>query len=467
MIPMTQNACSRIGFHYFPDTLHYRQHDLETWLPELTAMGAAWITLLAPSQRAIPEEFIRGLLDSRIEPLLQFHLPIDRTIRQVELSILLENYARWGVRYITLFDRPNLRISWPDTAWTQTDLVESFLDIYLPLAELSKAHGLRPVFPPLEPGGDYWDTAFLQSALAGIRRRGHHALLDVLVLGAYAWTYNRPLDWGAGGPDRWPASTPYHTPDGSQDQIGLWIFDWYQAVAEAELGKRLPLIVLRGGSRLNDLVSEEQAADALKMHAQENMHIIERLVSAAEPSEGMSHSNESYDLSMMIPPEVVAFNFWLLTCADANTAKSTSACCWYQPDGNPLPVVNALKQWTTLGRKAISQDNRLELGTFQEDLAFTSQAVVSDEFIRSQPIDHYLLMPLYAWGAADWDLEAIQPFILEHHPTVGFSIQEACLASRVTIVGGASRLPEDTLDLLKAAGCQLEQMNQDGTLLAI
>jgi len=34
---------NRIGFHYYPDTFHYREKDLQTWLPELQGLGAGWL----------------------------------------------------------------------------------------------------------------------------------------------------------------------------------------------------------------------------------------------------------------------------------------------------------------------------------------------------------------------------------------------------------------------------------------
>ena len=49
------------GFHYFPDELHYRRADLQTWLLELLGLDAKWITLIGSMTRAVPEAFIRGL----------------------------------------------------------------------------------------------------------------------------------------------------------------------------------------------------------------------------------------------------------------------------------------------------------------------------------------------------------------------------------------------------------------------
>ena len=48
-----------------------------------------------------------------------------------------------------------------------------------------------PVLPPLEPGGSYWDTTFLQSLMQSLVRREKTNLLDMLVVSAYAWTHRQ------------------------------------------------------------------------------------------------------------------------------------------------------------------------------------------------------------------------------------------------------------------------------------
>ena len=84
----------------------------------------------------------------------------------------------------------------------------------------------------------------------------------------------------------------------------------------------------------------------------------------------------------------------------------------------------------------------------------------------AQSISHYVLLPLYAWGAAEWDMELITPLIQENHPTVGFSLTEAGLADRVTVVGGKETFTEQALETLRRAGCVVERMLPDGTLVA-
>jgi hypothetical protein len=81
-------------------------------------------------------------------------------------------------------------------------------------------------------------------------------------------------------------------------------------------------------------------------------------------------------------------------------------------------------------------------------------------------ISHYVLLPLYAWGAADWDLDLIQPLIQHSHPTIGFSLSEARLAQKVTVVGGEGALSEDAVKMLHDSGCIVERIREDGTLIA-
>lgn len=448
----TSGPESRIGLHYFPDTLHYREQDLATWLPELQALGVGWLTLIAPSERAIPEDFIRGLVSAGIQPVLHFPIPLTQAGRDLHLNILFENYARWGVQFAALFDRPNLRSSWPSAAWTQTDLVERFLDFFLPHANAAFQSGLAPVFAPLEPGGDYWDTAFLQTALRGLERRGQHRLVESLGLSAFAWSSNQPLDWGAGGPERWPASQPYFTPPNSQDQLGFRIFEWYLAIAQAETGLSLPVILLRTGNRLEKGLQGDPGA--LQKHTEQNLAIAELLSKAPKlkksPSAAFSsRAQNEEELPDEAIEQVLCANFWLLSASHESPHAPNA---WYHAQGGNLPVVNALKQWSALrGKPEEITGKGRQFGEISPG---------------AHPIEHYLLLPLYAWGVADWDLEAIKPFLQQHHPTVGFSVYEARLARRVTIFGDGANLSPDSLTILRLAGCQVERLGQDGTLLA-
>jgi hypothetical protein len=447
----TSTTKSRLGFHYFPDTDHFRESDLNLWLPKLKSLGAGWLTLLAPVNRAIPEYFISKLFESGIEPVLHFDMQIEAPLQPDSLALILNSYAKWGIRYIIFFNRPNSRTSWASNSWTQSDLVERFLDIYLPLAETALQAGLSPVFPPLEPGGDYWDTAFLRAALHGIQRRGHTRLLKNMALSAYAWSGDRPLNWGAGGPERWPGARPYFTPSGQQDQRGFYIFDWYLALAKAVLGETRPILLMGVGNQ--PIYQEDSQPTNNETIQTERTIALAKLISGYEEIDGLE----------AIPPEVQACNFWLLTSGPDSPYEMQS---WFRSGGGTLPVVGALQQWFS-GRNHhhIRPDASPSNHTHkQEDLApsYQEKPTPSPDY----PIAHYLLIPIYEWGIADWHLDVIRPYVKKFRPTIGFSLEEARFAEKITVIGGPQTFSEEALDELRASGCIVERISGDGTSIA-
>ncbi len=430
----------RIGFHYFPDTLHYRESDLKAWLPELRALGASWVTLIAPIDRAIPESFIRGLIDAKIEPILHFPFSLSEPQGVNDLGLFFEQYARWGVRYAVLFNRPNSRSAWTQSTWTQEDLVERFLDRFVPLAECAAQAGLTPVFPPLEPGGNYWDTAFLRASLAALQRRNQSPLLEKMALSAYAWTGDHSLNWGGGGPERWPGARSYSTPDGEQDQRGFRIADWYIAISHSILGKSLPIILFGAGTKVDPAAPSAPALDPLK-HGQENLAIARLL--AGEIVQDPANPELTLEA---LPPQIICGNFWLMACRAGETACAQS---WFQPDGQTLPAVSLLRQWAgCLGAKT------------------ATDPIVTESRSKRRQISHYLLLPMYEWGVADWHLDIIRPYVKKYQPTIGFSLIEAELANRVTVIGGPDQFSDESLNHLRSAGCVVERINGDGTSIA-
>lgn len=307
-----------IGVHYFPDTLHYSQADLRRWLPQLQSMGIRWVTLRAPAERAIPEDFLGGLLEAGIEPVLHFNFTPAAAPGAHALEPMLSAYGSWGVRYAAIFDRPNQRSAWKPEQWGQNDLVEQFTDIYLPYLKALMAANLIPVLPPLEPGGDYWDTAFLRNLLQVLKRR--RTLPANLVLGAYGFTQGKSADWGAGGPERWINAQPYLTPPGEQDQLGFHLYEWYQAISQAVFGSALPVIYLSAG------VSAEKAE--LANAALE--HIIHSLRTGQHKQ---SHRRDA---------GLLACNFWLL--ADT-PGEQTDTAAWFVDGKQPAQIVEKLKAW--------------------------------------------------------------------------------------------------------------------------
>jgi hypothetical protein len=424
------------------------------------------------------------LIAAGLEPVLHFRLlpgagPAEGATSQ-NLRVLFETYAQWGVHYAVLFDRPNVRASWPAQAWVRNNLVERFLDLFLPLAEAASLAGLNPVFPPLEPGGDFWDTAFLRLALQGLQRRSRPALLEKLVLGAYAWTGVHPINWGAGGPERWPSARPYDTPAGSEDQRGFHIFDWYLTIARAVLPETCPVMIVGGGSRMADGGSDtgfkDTASQQAARHVRTNLAIaslMSALKSEPAPQAADSGPTDLYDplngaRLEPIPAEVLACNFWLLAAAPNSPHVSDA---WFQANGYSLPVVGALKQKVASGSWQEKDETASQGGRRLNDESMwrvenLASSVPASQPAASKPIEHYLLLPLPDQGVSDWHLDVIRPFVKKFHPTVGFSLEEAAHARRVTVVGGPEPACGAVVERLHSAGCTIDLIDGDGTNIA-
>jgi hypothetical protein len=437
-----QGSSGRIGFHYFPDTLHYRDIDLKTWLPELISLGARWLVLKSESRRAIPEHFIRNLVENNIQPVIQFDLSLANTPSVEEIQPLIEAYSRWGCKYISFFDRPNSRSTWPSSGWAQQDLVERFIDRFLPFAGLALAAELVPVFPALEPGGSFWDTAFLRSALQSLERRQQVELLERMALGVYAWSYGRTLDWGAGGPERWAEAKPYFTPPDVQDQRGFRCYEWYQAIAKSVLKRPLPLILLCAGADQPPGQLQAAAPDTAR-HAETIKSIIDLLSS----KDAIDPQNPDNTLEPL-PDEIAACNFWLLA-SDAGDPAHPQA--WYQDENTTLPAAALLKE-----ERPLAKHPHADFPT----------AVDKGRQEEIHAIRHYLLLPTYEWGVADWHLDVIRGFVKKYQPTIGFSLDEANMAARVTVIGNSQVFPDERLEQLRQAGCAVERISGDGTSIA-
>ncbi|MEI8131122.1 MAG: hypothetical protein WCG34_01730 [Leptolinea sp.] len=439
---LTSAKKSRLGFHYFPNTLHYSEKDADQWIPELQALGAGWLVLLSESDRAIPESFLSSLKDAQIEPIIQFSKGLEKRLETTDMRTLLEAYSRWGVRTISFFDRPNSRSSWPTSEWAQNGLVERFLDRYIPLASLALECEIIPLFPSLEPGGNFWDTAFLSLALQALARRNRVDILDQLVLSAYAWTHDKSLNWGAGGPERWADAKPYFTPPGEEDQKGFRAYEWYTATASVIVQKTVPVILMGAG------VPHEPMSPVHKDWTDEKHTEICLAITQLLRNDPASDPEKPASPLEPVGNSVLAANFWLLS---DDTGSPHSADAWYRPDGSTRQIVNEL-------RTKVNQSKSIRAEMPPE----TSKSAVAG----NHPIGHYLLLPSYEWGVADWHLDVIRPFVKKYKPTIGFSLEEATLANKITVIGNIQSFSDEQLESLRASGSQVERISGDGTSIA-
>lgn len=392
---------SRLGFQYYPDDRHYTPADLAAWLPILRSFGTGWLVLRASAARSVPEEFLRGLIDEGIEPIV--HLPAQiGQLNPTDVEPLLRAYAAWGVRHVVFFDKPNLRSSWEPSEWSRVGIVERFIDRALPFWNLQADLGMVPLVSPFDPGGDYWDTAFLEGVLRGLARRGQESLLDRLALAAYAWTFGRALDWGAGGPQAWPESRPYHTPDGSQDQRGLRLPEWYTAIGHSSIGKAMPIYVVGGGALPSRTTIDDGAS--------------------FEQNAGVARWITGPDA----PDNLQAFAFFLLT---SSPTSPEAYAAWYAAPDQPNRDVDMVR----------------------------GALLAAAKTQRPKSLAHYILLPP---GTTDPVLWALAGQVAVRTPgAVGCSPAEARLAERVTILGSPESTDEQTTAQLERVGCRVEHLD--------
>ena len=407
-----------IGFHYYPDMDHYGQADLARWLPELKALGASWLVMLSPLETGIPSSFLRGLVEAHIEPVVRVYTPTVRPISQEVLRRLLDAYQGVGVHYVHVYNEPNLPVEWDSSEWMKPALVDRFMDYLIPCLETIKAAGLMPVFTPLAPGGHYWDTAFLKTALDVIVLRGKQHLFENMAVCIHNYTFNKPLDWGAGGAARWPNVRPYHTPEGSQDQMGFHLFEWYDEIIRARVGRSLPLISGECGARVGDRDHPGFPPVDEGLHASRNVEISRQLMAGELPDYLFNNA------------------FWLLANGERNPFEDHA---WYKRDGRRLPAVEAMKAMPKQPRKFGQEPPRQDR---------------SD----GKPLYHYVLFPVFSWGISRHYFEVAFEYLRAFRPACGFDPAEAALAQNVTVIGSSRGVSEATVAELKGKGCRVERV---------
>lgn len=426
----------QFGLHYYPDSLHYRSEDLEIWLPELKVLGASWLILQGETNRAIPEDFLHGLLKENIEPILHFPLSLANPITPDQIEPLLNVYAKWGIHYVIFFDRPNSRSAWGDSNWSQNNLVERYVDQFFPLAEIAVRNGLSPVLSPLEPGGPYWDTVFLRQALEIMQSRDLNGVLDKLALSAYGWSFGKSLNWGLGGPDCWPQTKPYRIPAGSEDQRGFRIFDWYQAISNAVLQKPSPMILLQTGLPADPLVNKNISSEG------ENIKGIVRNILRLLDGENVYDPNSQNVHLESVPEEVICCNFWLLSSEDESPFAAQR---WYSGAQQKSPLAQAILEYRQ-EQMLVNEDSEID----------NADQKKIDE--PSFTFSRYLLLPSVEYLTNNSLGESIHNYINRYKPAIGFSLAEAARAAVVAIVD-EKIFSEIELDCLSQHGCLVQKLN--------
>ncbi len=414
-----------IGFHYFPDACHYRREDLARWVPELKMMGASWLTVISDLTERIPQAFIRELIVNHIEPVVRIYTPVVCPVDLNALRQLAEDYCKWGMHYAHIFNQPNLDDEWSVDEWNKPALVERFMEIQLPCLQVMAQAGLTPLFAPLAPGGAYWDLSFFKAAMTILAARAQPALIEQMGICVHNYAFNRPLTWGKGGAARWPEARPYHTPPGSQDHQGFYLFEWYNEVARAQLGRSLPQLCGENGCHIGDAQQSGFPPITPERHAQLHVEMSKLVMEGQSPDYYFNNA------------------FWLLAAERDGQAGDNhfEQDAWFKANGK-LPAVEALKALRKHPRK-------------KPQAAVRHTQPQPDP---NKPLYHYVILPASETGSSEWHWGSVADYVRAFHPLCGFDADEARLARYVTIVGNPRGVSDKVEDSLRAAGCQVERI---------
>ena len=323
-----------IGFHWFADTRHFDKASLKRFGSELKTLGASWLVVHSGISEPLPEHFVKELKGYEIEPIVHLRTPFVAPVDQSELSKSARQHAAMGVRYMLLYDSPNQRGEW--AKWPDTNTADLFMDFALPALEtLSQVEGLIPLLPALHPGGDVNDRLFLDRCLEVVAARASANLKGKLAVAIRNEPGNKPLTWGQGGSEAWPASIPGHCPEGSEDHTGYRLHEWYQEIAQNRLGRSVLMAAVRNGPIVGD-----------------------RSHPGFPPVDDALHASVASTMAQSMMDSQVPFYllntaFWLLAAEDGDPFAANR---WYRPEGSAvLPkTVKALKSLPKRARSMLS-----------------------------------------------------------------------------------------------------------------
>ena len=421
---------NRFGLHYFPDSLHYGEKDLKLWLPRLQQLNAGWLILNAPTSRAIPEEFITGITEAGIKPVVDFDFPLSEEVPWANLEVLLRAYGRWGVSHALLNHQPNNQSAWDVADWRRSDLLQTYTRQFQQFAQLALDCGVKPVYAPLTQGGDYWDLSFLEASLKQLAEESSSFLINNLTFSAYAWDQGKSLDWGAGASRTWKDVKAYKVPKGSQDQRGFRAYEWYQDVIQSTLGKKLPMLLLQAGVTGNP----RKGLQPTDMGKQE---LIYRLLNG----ENVYDPENPRQLVNAIPSDVKACSFYLLSAADA----AADVCAWFTSAGSaqaPAQAILAQRQKSAKSEEKTSSPAR-------EDSSYI--------------FDHgrYILIAQSLKPRMQEILQKMHAYISRYKPMVGFSCEDAKKSAYILVVAYQEDFPQQEIDQLQSSGSLVRVIHPD------
>ncbi len=166
------------GLDWFP-TDYQTQAVVDRFVPELAAMKIRWVVILQGMDdwNMIANDY---LIDRLNAEGIQVVMRIDRQIGPMDwqrLGWIVARYRERGVRYIQIFNEPNVDDEWcTDAPHTPA----AYVAWWVQAAQVVAANGGLPGFAPMSPQSDDSDLAFFQAALEELKRLGRFDLVNTM-----------------------------------------------------------------------------------------------------------------------------------------------------------------------------------------------------------------------------------------------------------------------------------------------
>jgi len=406
---------------------HNFKYAISSWIEVIRDEAPVTLQWLVVDAGMGDKELKKTLLfteKNAIQTIVQMNLPQSNSVKE-EIEGQIKKIAQMGVQWVMPEGFPNMQSYW-GIQWARGNILSTYYEMFRSFARTAVNHGVAPILPVLIPGGDIWDTIFLQSILNQLTADNEFGVIEKLALSSAAFTYGHQASWGKGGGGSWLDAKPYHTPQGSEDQRGMNAYQWYVSISKEILQRDLPVFIFYPGWESHQAIANPSPSPF-------DCVLLDDFFSNLDVEEDQNISTKK--------PVICLFN---LELSDLRVAQQK--------------LEDSAKKITS------AQENILNHGI---QTAPVDDVVEQVSTLLGKPIfDVYLLLPVYEWGVSDWHLEVIQPFIKKSKATVGFSWVEASNAKKVIVVGGVDVIPDSQLAMLQKNGCEVCRIHGDGTEIA-
>jgi hypothetical protein len=462
------NQTKQLGFHYYSDTDHYDEASLDYWLPKLLAVGTRWLVLSIIERAEIPENFLKRVTAAGIEPIICPQFSISNPPQVDIFRERMSYYRKNGVHLVQLYNYPNMKSAWTPDEWKKQKLVERFIELFSRYAQICIEQKIIPIFPLLQPGGDYWDISFLKESLHVLQQKKYESILSNLIFSADAGFQEHALDWGKGGPEAYHPVYAYQT--GQIDHRGFHIFEWYQAILHQSLKKYAPMILFQTGRWSPNTGPFDLSPKQAKQQLLKILALLQEQAVKVLPQENPE-----------IPPYIISCNLYKLPSEFLTNLKTEQESRKFLKDvllHNKVSNASRSLDPTVSVSKSVSS----EIGSVicsiiaaitpylcgagkqfvilvVENFVKIVRSLIAI-FLRGESYSSYFLIPDAESLLTEGQREIIRQYINKTNCKSGKNLYEALSSSKVILLNDSSLYPRNVIKQLRYNNCQIQTLSE-------